>query len=95
MKLRFSEDALEHIDAIHDYIAERNPTAATRVVRRIRAAAEQLVHFPQMARAGLVPDTHEWIVRGLPYIIVYELDTDQDELRVLAVFHGARFRPTT
>jgi hypothetical protein len=32
-------------------------------------------------------------VRGLPYIVVYEIDvSDTDELLVLAVFHGARNR---
>ena len=43
MRLRYTEDALQHINVIHDYIAERNSAAATRVVGRIRAAAETLV----------------------------------------------------
>jgi plasmid stabilization system protein ParE len=31
-------------------------------------------------------------VRGLPYIIVYEIDAEHDELVILAVFHGSRSR---
>ena len=42
MKVRYSIDALLHIAAIHTYINERNPVAATRVIVRIRIAAEQL-----------------------------------------------------
>ena len=92
MRLRYIEDAIRHIDAIHAYIAERNPIAATRVVERIRVAAERLLPFPEMARVGVVPNTREWVVRGLPYIIVYEVNRVDDELVILAVFHGAQDR---
>ena len=45
-----------------------------------------------LGHAGKVPGTREWVVRGLPYIIVYLPNPDLDELTVLAVFHGARDR---
>lgn len=45
-----------------------------------------------MARAGRVTGTREWVVPRLPYIVVYELYRDRDELVVTAVFHGARNR---
>jgi toxin ParE1/3/4 len=70
VRLRYNEHAIRHIDAIHAYIAERNPIAATRVVGRIQVAAERLLQFPETARAGVVPNTREWVVRGLRYIIV-------------------------
>ena len=59
MKVRFTVDALLHIAAIHAYINERNPVAATRVVTRIRAAAERLGDSPQIGHPGTVPDTRE------------------------------------
>ncbi|MBV9076947.1 MAG: type II toxin-antitoxin system RelE/ParE family toxin, partial [Methylobacteriaceae bacterium] len=43
-------------------------------------------------RDGPDPNTREWIVTGLPYIIVYEIDWDRDEIVVLNVFHGAQDR---
>ena len=93
MKLRFTSEARGHITAIHSYIRDRSPVAATQVVARIRMAAEQLVEFPRMGRAGRVPGTHEWVVRGLPYIIVYEPGTtDPDEVLILGVFHAAQDR---
>jgi toxin ParE1/3/4 len=46
-----------------------------------------------MGRLGGAEGTHEWVVRGLPYILVYEIDmTDPDEIVILGVFHGAQDR---
>jgi plasmid stabilization system protein ParE len=67
--------------------------AATRVVARIRTAAERLVEQPEMGRTGATPGTREWVVKGLPYIIVYQLQAERDELIVLGVYHGAQLRP--
>jgi plasmid stabilization system protein ParE len=93
LKLRYSAKARAQLSLIHSYIAEHNPRAATAVVERIRAAAELLQEFPRLGRDGREPGTREWVVRGLPYIVVYELDVSgPDELMVLAVFHGARDR---
>jgi toxin ParE1/3/4 len=39
-----------------------------------------------------VEPTHEWVVVGLPYIIVYEVDEAADEVAIIAVFHGAQDR---
>ncbi len=64
-----------------------------RVVARIRVAAERLADHPLMGRAGVVADTREWVVSGLPYIIVYEVHTDRGEVVVLGVYHGAQLRP--
>jgi toxin ParE1/3/4 len=89
VRLRFTAEAREHIAAIYSYIRERNPTAATQVVARIRLAAERLAEFPRMGHVGRVPGTHEWVVRGLPYEIGL---TDPDEVLVLGVFHAAQDR---
>lgn len=90
MRLRYTSDALSHLDAIYEFLAKRNPAAATRIAAEIRASAERLRDFPQMARFGSVSGTHEWVVRGTPYLLVYEIDEAGAEIRVLAVFHGAQ-----
>ena len=93
MRLRFSAEAHAQISHIHSYVARHNPRAASAVVDRIRRAAELLSDFPLIGREGREPGTREWVVRGLPYIIVYELGvSDPEELMVLAVFHGAQRR---
>ena len=79
VRLRFTAEAREHIVAIYSYIRDRNPVAAN-----------QLVEFPRMGHVGRVSGTHEWVVRGLPYIIVYQTGAvDSDEVLILGVFHAA------
>ena len=92
MRVRFTIDALAHIAEIHSYIDARNSAAATHVVGRIRAAAERLGEFPELGRNGALTGTREWVVTGLPYIIVYEREA-ADELTVLGIYHGAQTRP--
>jgi hypothetical protein len=38
------------------------------------------------------PERLNWVVKGLPYVIVHEIDTQRDEVIVLGVFHGAQDR---
>jgi toxin ParE1/3/4 len=93
VRVRYTAQAREHIASIYRYIRDRNPVAATEVVARIRLAAERLAEFPRVGHAGRVAGTHEWVVRGLPHIIVYQLGAaDSDEVLILGVFHGAQDR---
>jgi plasmid stabilization system protein ParE len=45
VKVRYTLEAIGHMDTIHSYIEARNPEAARRVIERIRTAAEQLGEF--------------------------------------------------
>jgi plasmid stabilization system protein ParE len=45
-----------------------------------------------MGHVGRVPGTFEWVVPELPYILVYTINTIDDEVTVAAVFHGAQDR---
>ena len=93
VRLRYTAQAREHIAAIYSYIRDRNPVAATQVVARIRLAAERLAEFPRVGHAGRVAGTHEWVVRGLPYIIVYQTGAaNAEEILILGVFHAAQDR---
>ncbi|MFL6803803.1 MAG: type II toxin-antitoxin system RelE/ParE family toxin [Xanthobacteraceae bacterium] len=77
---------------MYQYLKERNPVAAARVVERIRTAAQRVGELPRMGHIGLVPGAYEWVVTGLPYVIVYQIDTDRDEVVILAVFHRRQDR---
>lgn len=88
MQLVFAEPAERDLDAIIDYIALDNPAAAEKVFRTIVAAAGRLIRFPEIGRAGRLPDTRELTVVPLPYLIVYQVAADA--VTILAVFHGAR-----
>jgi toxin ParE1/3/4 len=93
MKVRYRLKALSDIENIHRYIADRNPPAAASVVARIRRAADRLGEWPLIGHSGLAPGTFEWVVVGLPYIIVYEVDERANEVAIVAVFHGRQDRP--
>jgi addiction module RelE/StbE family toxin len=90
MRLRYTADALAHLRSINDFLTDRNPLAARRIAADVRAAAERLREFPHIGRKGDLVGTNEWVVRGSPYLIVYEVDEPNAEIRVLGVFHGAQ-----
>ena len=64
MKVRYTLEALGHMDVIYAYIEARNPEAARRVIQRIRAAAERLSEFPHIGHAGLVARMSGRAIRG-------------------------------
>jgi plasmid stabilization system protein ParE len=41
---------------------------------------------------GLLPNTREMNVAGLPYIVVYRIEQDERAVTILSVFHGAQDR---
>lgn len=88
MRLVFAEPAARYLDSILDYIALDKPTAAENVYRSIFATAERLTQFPEMGRVCRLPDTREFSVSSLPYIIVYEVG--HDVVTILTVFHSSR-----
>ena len=94
MRLRYTARARLHLDAIAEYIAERNPDAARRVGARIQETIDLLTSFPMMGRVGVLAGTREMVVPGLPYVIVYRIETgDPDTLVLLGIYHGAQRRP--
>jgi toxin ParE1/3/4 len=48
--------------------------------------------LPHMGHVGRARGTLEWVVVGLPYVIVYEIDEGAGEVAIIAVFHGAQDR---
>lgn len=93
MKVIIRESAYADLERIYAWIAKDSPRNAISVVRRVDAAIEdKLAFFPYMGRHGRASGTREWVVHGLPYIIVYRVDEELDELTVLAIFHGAQDR---
>jgi plasmid stabilization system protein ParE len=94
LKLRYTVDAQRHLASIQQFIVEQSPAASRAVGSRIRLALEMLCDFPDAGRPGQIEGTKEWVVRGMPYIVVYEILRERpDELVVLGVFHGAQERP--
>jgi toxin ParE1/3/4 len=92
MRVIIREAAYDDLDRIYTWIARDRPRAAKSVIDRILESVEKLGDLPSMGHVGRARGTHEWVVRGLPYVVVYKIDSDHDEVQVTAVFHGAQDR---
>jgi toxin ParE1/3/4 len=90
MRVVWTAPAVRDLEAIGDYIASQNPSAAQRIIPRIRARIRIL---PYLGRPGGVTNTRELVVTSTPFIVAYRVVDDRIE--ILAVFHGARMWPDT
>ncbi len=87
MRLRWTEDAINDIASIRSYIEKDKPRAAKAVVKKILAATEKLIEYPDAGRPGRIPGTRELAIATTPYIIPYRVRGEFVDL--LRVFHGA------
>jgi len=92
LKLRYTPRARSDIAEIHAYIAEHNPKAATKVVRRIREAAGGLVKHPGLGQKTYIAGTRSFPVTPYSYIVYFAVRNR--ELVILHIRHGARAAPT-
>ena len=93
MTLRITPLAGRQIEAIREYLKERSPAAAIRVGQRFLQTFDLLVAMPLVGRKGALANTREFVVSRFPYVIVYRVDPDKDEVVILGVYHGAQLRP--
>lgn len=91
MRISWDPKALAALEAAGMYIAEDDPTAASRLAQRIFEAVDSLIPYPLLGRAGRVVGTRELVISRTPYIAVYRMRGQAIE--VLAVLHTARAWP--
>jgi addiction module RelE/StbE family toxin len=91
MKIKWVRLALNDLDEAGKYIAQDNPAAASRVLKRIRDATCLLAEQPHAGRAGRVPGTRELVIAGTPFIIPYRVIGDT--VQILRVLHAKRKWP--
>ena len=92
MKVEWTDNALEQLWAIHEYIAQSSPEYAQRVVDRLTRRTQQIRRFPVSGR--MVPEYNAPQIREViegSYRIIYYIKPDQ--IDVLAVIHGAQQTP--
>lgn len=92
MRIAFDPAARDELNDIFEWIAKDSPRAAHELIGRIEAKVMRLevAELTHMGRPGLVEGTRELL--EWPYIIVYKVFEDRDEIVVLSVVHGARDR---
>ena len=92
MRVRWLKAAIADLDEIFDYIAEDDVQAAARVLERIEGAVNALKRHPELGRLGRVAGTREFVVAGLPYLVVYRTSRSHN-VEILVVRHAARRWP--
>ncbi len=90
MKLRYTRHALNDLVGQLEFIAKDDVVAAQNVSRSIRAGIDRLVLFPSYGRVGDVKGTRQFVVSGMPYVVVYEVDAEM--VTILRIYHAAQDR---
>lgn len=88
MRLRYTRPALDDLDNILAFIAERSPTGAQRVQQRIKTVTELLQDYPNIGTPTSDPHMRRVTTHPYPYLIFYE--TRGEQVVIHAVRHGAR-----
>ncbi len=92
MRVTFDPAARSELDRVFAWIAKDNPRAAFEMIARIEAKVMRLgaPELANMGRPGLVKGTRELL--EYPYIIVYKVHEERDEIVVISIVHGAQDR---
>jgi toxin ParE1/3/4 len=92
-EIRWTPQAADDLQAIHDFIARDSPRYARAAMERVVAAIDQLEAFPTCGR--IVPEYRQADVRELierPYRIAYR--RRGESAFVLMIFRASRLIPT-
>ena len=92
MRVTFDPAASDELDGIFAWIAKDSPRAAFEMLARIEVKVMRLEtpELTHMGRPGLVEGTRELV--EWPYIIVYKVREERDEIVIVSVVHGAQDR---
>jgi toxin ParE1/3/4 len=85
-RIVWTEEAVEHLEAIVAYVSAFNPAASARLAERLIAVADSLAEFADRGRdagGGRREMTTVW-----PYILRYRVEADT--VFILRIRHGAQ-----
>ena len=89
MDLQFTEQALDDLVRLREFIAEKNPAAAKRGSEQLIESIDRLRDQPELGHGvESLPGVREWIARN--YVVHYILL--KDNLIVLQIWHGREDR---
>jgi addiction module RelE/StbE family toxin len=91
MQLRWTEAALRDLGGIGDYLFERTPQHAPRVVNTIYESVSSLLVFPLRGRPGRKKGTRELVLAPLPYLVIYTVGNET--IHIVRILHGAQKWP--
>ena len=83
-------EALDQLDSLIGYIAERDRVAAERIEALVQHSAKSISTVPLAGRPGRVAGTREWVVHP-NYILIYRVTRIQ--IIVLRFLHARQRYP--
>ncbi len=88
----YTRQAEEDLDSIFEYISENSMANALAQIRKIQSAIENLLEFPYLGincrSKGIKRDCRILIFEK--YLIFYQVEKDDDNIKILRILHGAR-----
>ena len=90
-RLEYAPRYFRRLEDIRERIAADNPTAATRMIERIRAMVVQLATSPALGRSGRVAGTRELVIPRTPYVVPYRVTGDV--VQIITILHSAQRWP--
>jgi toxin ParE1/3/4 len=91
MQVRWTPAAADDLENIANYLFEKTPENAARLIREIYRTPSELKNFPNRGREGKKEGTRELVMPSLPYIIVYRVKSNT--VRIVRVLHGSQEWP--
>jgi addiction module RelE/StbE family toxin len=91
MQVRWTTAAASDLENIADYLFEKTPQNAARLIREICDAAFALRIYPNRGRPGKKSGTRELVLSSLPYVVVYKIVGEV--LYIARILHGAQDWP--
>jgi toxin ParE1/3/4 len=93
LTIDWTRNAKAQLLKLDDFIFERSPKGAERVVNDIYDSVNLLQNLPFLGRDGRVKGTREIVISKTPYVVAYRIQ--RETIQILAVIHGAQRWPET
>jgi len=87
MRIKWTRQALNNLDAAVKNIAEDKPASAQKISQKIWNSVQLLAQQPGIGRPGRVNGTRELVIPGLPFIVPY-LENNY-EIVILRIMHAS------
>lgn len=88
MEIIYTNEAIDDIDNIHDYISKDNFMAADNLLNRIYKVIDLISKNPYIGVVGRVENTREFFIPYSNYFIVYTVDNNI--LTIVNIIHMAK-----
>jgi plasmid stabilization system protein ParE len=90
MKLQFTGKALEDLERLHEFVAEKNPAAADRIRNQLLDTFQTLLKQPMGGKPVKSLPVRQWVAGD--YVIRYLVENEQN-LIIVRIWHGREDRP--